>query len=140
MESTTKNQIALKSFLSSITGNQKYSHISQQENDFSVIIVRRTGSNRTLTDVLTQGGVVVDLTTASVAFVMRCLETNSVVTHGATIATDPTTGGVSYQLTASDVDVSGRYEYEWHVTLGGTLLVLPEAGPRAMRVVDDVGD
>ena len=102
-------------------------------------IVRRYASNRTLTDTLTQGGATVDLTDAAVEFHLRSCETGLIEVRTATVATDPTTGVVSYQLAADDIATSGRYEYEWQVTFDdGTVVVLPESGAKALRVVDNL--
>ena len=103
-----------------------------------MIVVNSLGSNRTLTEYLTQGGVAVDLTDALAEIHIRCALGLTAVTT-ATVVGDPTIGEVSYTLTPADIGVAGIYQYAWHVTLPNqTVIILPETGPNAMRVLDTI--
>jgi hypothetical protein len=73
-----------------------------------------------ISDVIKIGGVVQNLTGATVKFRMRAeLSATLKVDASALLAADPTTGGVSYSWAGTDTDTAGDYLGWWVVTLSG---------------------
>lgn len=84
---------------------------------------------REFSDTLTLNSLPVDLTGASVLFVLVNQATGAVSYAAATIGDDPTTGDVSYAPTEAMLETPGRYRQEWHVELAnGKTLTLPTRG------------
>lgn len=83
-----------------------------------------------LTDTLTYSdGTAVNLSGASVQFVMRAPTAASVTTQAAATITNAGAGGVSYTFTATDTATAGAYLGNWAVTFAtGQLMTFPTVG------------
>jgi hypothetical protein len=74
-------------------------------------------------------GTAVNLTGASVTFVMRNRESKAIKVNAAMTIDDATAGRVSYPWTALDTDTVGFYEAEIKIVLsGGKQLTVPTTG------------
>lgn len=91
------------------------------------------GDTPTLTDVLTDGGVAVDLTDAAVVFLASG---PAAFTQAGTI-TDALTGSVAVTLTAVQTALAGVYAGQWRVTIGAGVVHYP-AEPFAFQVAAPV--
>jgi len=82
----------------------------------------------------------VDLTGASVRFIMKTLEGVVKVDAGATIVGTPSAGRVRYSWGATDTDTAGPFRAEFEVTFGdGTKQTFPNKDFIAVLVVEDLG-
>lgn len=89
-----------------------------------------------ITATLKANGVAVDLTGSSVAITLRDRATQAVKVNaaGCTI-TSPTTGQVSYQPLAADVDTPGSYDVEFRQTRGdGSTIHYPSDGYEPLTI------
>ena len=84
-------------------------------------------------------GVAVNLTAASVKFMMWGPGDAAVKVNSAATITDAATGKVSYTPTALNTDTPGDYIVEWQVTFsGGAIETFPNADWQKIRVKDDI--
>ncbi len=85
-------------------------------------------------------GAVVDLTGASIKFMMWGQGDAAIkVNAAASIVGAPTNGTVSYTPTALNTDTQGDYLVEWQVTFGGGAVeTFPNADWQKVRVKDDI--
>ena len=82
----------------------------------------------------------VDLTGASVQFIMRARDGTMKVNAAATID-DAAAGLVSYVWTLGDTDTPGVYPQEWEVTFpDGKIATFPNAGYNYVTVARDLAD
>jgi len=104
-----------------------------------MLVIKAGDSERTITDLLTVNGAAVDLTSATVTFVVRAPD--GFVTHyGATVTSPPTGGLVSYRLTGTEFPMEGNYEYGWGVVFQDNgAMEFPEAGWGGVRVISALG-
>ena len=73
-----------------------------------------------------EGGLIKDLTGATVVFSMRNVETNVLkVTNAAATLVDANAGTIEYSWAAADVDTEGIFEAEFKVTIGSEPLRVP---------------
>jgi hypothetical protein len=104
-----------------------------------VFVIKQNDTERTLTEALTDAGVAVDLTGASVSFDVRDAGGN-VTTRAATVNDPQTAGVVSYRLVTADVASAGNFWYEWRVTFAdGGQRSFPELGPGGLRIISMLG-
>jgi len=102
------------------------------------VVIKQRDTARTFTDVLTIDSVPINLTGASVKFVLR-KPTGVVVKQTATIVT-PVGGEVSYQPIATDFELSGTYAQEWEVTTSDSkVITFPSFGHNVIEVNPDLG-
>lgn len=89
--------------------------------------------------VTNSAGVVVDLTGASVKFVMRSLTATAPAVNTAATIVTPSAGTVQYTPTAQDTATAGQYQGEFHVTFGdASTLTWPTAGYVEISVEEDL--
>jgi hypothetical protein len=101
------------------------------------IAIKRHDTKGKFTDVLKLDGSPVDLTDASVKFLMK--KTGLAISQVATIVS-PTAGSVEYQPTADDVAAKGDFNQEWEVTfVDGSILTFPNDGYNTVKIWDDLG-
>ena len=83
-------------------------------------------------------GAAVDLTGASVVFVLRRREaTTATVNAAATVVGSASDGRVKYSWGASDTATTGTYDAEWQVTFSGGLVEkFPNAGHLEVVIVE----
>lgn len=82
----------------------------------------------------------VDLTGATVRFIMRATDGTIKVDNAATIVGTPTAGRARYSWGATDTNTVGTFEAEFEVTFGdGTKQTFPNRGYIAVAVVEDLG-
>jgi hypothetical protein len=108
--------------------------------DFDYII-KQGDTNPTFSDTLTYSdGTAVDLTSASVKFVMRGQPATVATTNAtATIGSPATSGKVSYQPVATDTATPGRYMGNWVVTFtGGSIMTFPTDGYLSIIVEENL--
>ena len=92
----------------------------------------------TFTDTLTVNGVASDLTDAAVLFILKASD-GTVFSDAASLASDPTTGGVSYQPGTGFPTAAGSYKQEWEVTyLDTTKLTFPSDGYNKVTIIEDL--
>lgn len=85
-------------------------------------------------------GVAVNLTGATVKFMMWAPGAAAIKVNAAATITDATTGKVSYTPSATDTDTPGDYIAEWQVTFsGGAVETFPNGDWLKVRVLDDLG-
>lgn len=88
---------------------------------------------------LKSGGDPVDLTGASVKFIMRLPGASAPKVNAAATVEDAAAGKVAYTFIAADLDTPGDYWAEWQVTFGGgAVQTFPAGGYNIVRVVDDL--
>ena len=84
-------------------------------------------------------GVAVNLTSASVKFMMWGQGDTAVKVNAAATITDAALGKVSFTPTTTHTDTPGDYLVEWSVTFGGGAIeTFPNSGWQKVRVVDDI--
>ena len=84
-------------------------------------------------------GGVVDLTSASVKFMMWGPGDAAVKVNAAATITDAPTGKVAYTPTSANTDTPGDYLVEWQVTFaGGAIETFPNSDWQKVRVKDDI--
>lgn len=99
--------------------------------------IKRGDREPAITRQLMQSGAPIDLTGASVKFLMRG-DDGLKVDAAADIDDDPTTGIVTYEWAAADVDTAGVYKAEWEVTRAGRTLTVPTNDYIKVTVVADL--
>lgn len=100
--------------------------------------IKKGDTGRKFTDTLKSGTAALNLTGASVKFIMKNFCSGTVRSGDATV-TDATAGKVSYQPTADDVGTVGRFLCEWEITyVGGKKQSVPEDGYIDLRVMPDL--
>lgn len=93
---------------------------------------------------LTSNGVAVDLTNATVKFIMRAADANWVPATGAAKVNSPgvvvnASGGiVRYDWAAGDTSAPGNYVAEWQVSIGGKAETFPTLTYHAITIVADL--
>jgi hypothetical protein len=101
------------------------------------VSIKRNDTGVSFTDTLTVNGAAVDLTGATVLFLMRLRDGKTVFSQTATIV-DAGAGQVAYGPGALPT-TPGLYEQEWQVTLaGGNILTFPSDGYNTVDVLDDL--
>jgi len=89
------------------------------------------------TDTLTSNGAVVDLTGATVQFLMEHTD-GTKIAETATIVS-PASGTVRYVTAAGDLAKVGEYRQEWKATLAdGSVLRFPSGGWNKVKVIDNL--
>ncbi len=84
-------------------------------------------------------GAAVNLTGATVKFLMRSPNAASAKVNAAGAIVDAASGSVKYAWAAADTDTAGRYRAEWQVTFAdGRLETFPNAGYLEIAVVEDL--
>lgn len=103
------------------------------------IVLKRGDRSPSVTATLRQAGVPIDLTGASVVFVMRSKsgQAPAKVNAAATIVT-PASGIVRYDWIAGDVDTAGLFYAEFKVTLTGKVVTCPNTGHLEVTILDDL--
>jgi BppU N-terminal domain len=87
---------------------------------------------------LDRDGDAVDLTGATVLFLMRNQVTKAVKVNAAATLVNAALGIVSYAWAAADLDTAGFYEAEFEVTLAGLKQTYPNDRFINIEVVEDV--
>lgn len=84
-------------------------------------------------------GSVVDLTGATVKFIMRLTSGGAAKVDTAATVVTATSGYVKYSWVAADTDTVGEYEGEFEVTFsGGAIQTYPNSKYIKIKVVDDI--
>jgi hypothetical protein len=82
----------------------------------------------------------VNLTGATVKFIMRKPGASTAKVSAAATVVTPLAGEVSYQWTGTDTDTAGTYNGEFEVTFsGGAKQTFPNDGHLKIEVVEDLG-
>lgn len=106
-----------------------------------IINIKRGDTKGIFVDTLKVDGVAVDLTGATVRFLMRRTSKPAKSVNQAAAITSPTTGDVQYQPVAQDIDTEGAYEQEWEVTFqSGKILTFPNGDFNTVNIRRDLGD
>ncbi len=101
--------------------------------------IKRGDTARKFIDAFTIEGDPIDLTGATVKFILKNIASGEVFTRNATI-TDAAEGEVEYQPIAADVATVGRYVAEWEITYtGGKKQTVPEEHYINIEVKADLG-
>ena len=89
--------------------------------------------------ILDANGNVVNLTGASVNFVMRPMTAVAPTTNLAATIVTPSAGTVTYQPTATDTGIAGIYQAEFHITSsGGVKTTFPTDGYLEVSIEEDL--
>jgi hypothetical protein len=81
----------------------------------------------------------IDLTGASVKFIMRAIGSTTVTTNASASIVDDEGGTVQYNWQAEDTDTVGSYQAEFEVTYaGGTIETFPNDGYIRIEILDDI--
>lgn len=87
---------------------------------------------------LTDSAGPIDLTGATVLFIMSVDEgTPNKVAAAATIVT-PSTGMVKYTWAGTDTDTPGTYHAEWEITISGKKITVPNDGHISIEILPDL--
>lgn len=82
--------------------------------------------------------VVVDVTGASIRFIMSAIDGTIKVNDTGTVI-DGAAGHVRYEWVAADTDTTGTYIAEWEVTYpNSTIETFPSSGYFEIRIMDDL--
>ena len=82
----------------------------------------------------------VNLTGATVRFIMRKKGASSAKVNAAATVVTPAAGTVSYSWQSADTDTASRYEAEWEVTFsGGAKQTFPNSSHLIVEVLRDLG-
>lgn len=108
----------------------------------STIPLKRGDVGVLITDTLTSGtgtaAVPVNLTGATVLFLMKSRTTGTLFSRTATVVS-AVAGTVSYTTVIADLATSATYSQEWQATFGsGQVLTFPDKGYNAIVVGDDL--
>lgn len=84
----------------------------------------------------------IDLTGATVKFMMRPTSGGTAKVNAAAVLVAPATSGVvRYDWIAGDTDTVDDYEYEWQITFGdGRVATVPTVGYESLSVIDDIAE
>lgn len=100
------------------------------------VAVKRGDVGVVFEDTLTSGGVPVDLTGATVRFI---LSRNGASTVRVATVVNAAAGTVSYAAVAGDLATAGEHRQEWEVTWpAGQTLTYPSDGWNRVLVLDDL--
>lgn len=103
----------------------------------STITVKRSDVGVVFTDTLTANDVAVNLTTATVLFVLR--HSSGTVTSRTASVVSAAAGTVSYTTVTNDLSAAGKYRQEWQATFGdGRVYTFPSDGWNTVNVIDDL--
>lgn len=82
----------------------------------------------------------IDLTGATVLFLMRNASTEAVKVNAAATVVSAAAGTVSYAWASADTDTVGQYEAEWEITYtaSGKKLTVPNSGFDRVLVYEDI--
>ena len=101
------------------------------------ITIKRNDVGREVSDTLTLDDAPVDLTGATVFFIMKNTE-DAVVTRVAAEVVTPTAGAVKVLI--ADTTVAAVYLVEWEITFqGGGVLTIPGDGYHILEIIEDLG-
>lgn len=102
--------------------------------------IKRGDTLPVLSDTLVYSdGSAVNLTGASVNFVMRPMTALAPTTNAVATVVSPTAGTVSYTFTTGDTAASGVFSACWRVTFsGGTLMTFPTVGQMEVSIEEDI--
>lgn len=101
--------------------------------------IKRNDTARSIEDTLMFGGVVINLTGATVVLVLKS-DLGTVVRRTAAVVS-ASAGTVRYTLVAGDWNTltAGVWKTEWEVTIsGGTVLTIPDDGYHTIEIVPDL--
>ena len=104
--------------------------------------IKRNDNNRKISDTLTFGGVALNLSGATVKFLMRSIPGASVevTIKDDAVIEDEAAGTVYYELGSDQTAVAGKYYFEWEVTFGdGSVTTFPSTGYGQLTIVEDLG-
>lgn len=102
----------------------------------TTVTLKQNDTEGLFTDTLKVDDVVVDLTGCAVRFLLR--KPGISISQNATIV-DALTGSVSYQPTAEDVAIAGKYQQEWEVAFSEfQVLTFPNNGWNTVIIKDDL--
>lgn len=103
-------------------------HIKQNDTAPSIESVLEDGS-----------GNAIDLTGASVRFMMKHPSKDTAKVDSSATITDATNGKVRYSWSSSDTDMEGRFHAEWEVEHSdGTVESFPNSDYLEIRILDDI--
>jgi hypothetical protein len=104
------------------------------------IYVKEGDAGSILGQTLKRDGAAVNLTGASVRFVMSKSPTSTPKVDAAATIVDASAGKVRYTWQAADLNAPGRYIAEWQVTFsGGAIETYPVGGYLRIQVDPDLG-
>lgn len=103
------------------------------------IKIKRNDLGRVLTDTLTLDDDPIDLTGATIVFVMRNTADSVVTRRNGSVVNGPA-GQVQVELEAADTQTVATYIVEWEVTFtGGDVLTVPDDIHHVLEIVEDLG-
>lgn len=84
-------------------------------------------------------GTAINLTGATVRFLMRPHDDATVAVNGAATVITAADGLVEYRWAAGDTDDVGIYQAEFEIAQGSTIVTVPNAGYIVVQVLGDIG-
>jgi len=91
-----------------------------------------------LTDTLLKDGVPMDLTGATVKFIMKGRTGAAFVDDALFEESGQGPGEVAYEIGIGFPTTSGVYQQEWEVTLAGSVLTFPSDSYNEIQILDDL--
>ena len=83
----------------------------------------------------------IDLTGATVKFLMRPADSQTIKVNSACVIVSAAAGTVRYNWSASDTDTAGEFVFEFQITFGdGKKATVPNRGYKELTIYDDIGD
>lgn len=108
----------------------------------STFVIKRGDTLPYITATLLEGVADVDLTGATVNFVMKRAATGcapAIVLRKPVLVLNALTGSVRYEWAAGDTAAAGQYRGEFEISIGGRVVTHPTTGFIPITIVADLG-
>lgn len=104
------------------------------------IKIKRNDKGRILTDTLLMNDVPINLSSATVVFVMKDQNSGAFIRVNADIDANPVTGKVSVTLELAQTSVAAHWQFEWEITFGtGDVITIPPDTYHILEILEDLG-